>query len=42
MRAFIVSLVLLVGISAGAALVLNNLDRSAQTEYSSDRGSVRL
>ena len=42
MKAFIASLVLIVAITAIAALILGGLDMSAEQMFSSQNGSVRL
>ena len=42
MKAFLLAMVLLVGATAIAAVVLDNVDMSAKQMYSSDRGNVRL
>ncbi len=42
MKAFVASLVLIVAITAIAAVVLGGLDMSAEQIFSSQTGSVRL
>ena len=42
MKAFILSLVLMVAITALAALVLSNIDMSAQQVYVAPQSDVRL
>lgn len=42
MRAFVISMVVMVAVTAIAALVLDNIDMSAQQIFSSETGSVRL
>ena len=42
MRAFVISMVVMVAVTAIAALVLDNIDMSAEQIFSSETGSVRL
>ncbi|MGI9384615.1 MAG: hypothetical protein ACR2PO_15800 [Methyloligellaceae bacterium] len=42
MKAFMASLVLIVAITAVAAIILGGLDMSAEQIFSSQNGSVRL
>ncbi|HSK40107.1 MAG TPA: hypothetical protein VK943_10110 [Arenibaculum sp.] len=42
MKAFLASIAAIVVISAAAGLVLQSIDRSASTVYTSPSGSVRL
>lgn len=42
MKAFLIGMVLLVGVTAAATVVLNNMDYSAQAKYAPDNANVRL